>query len=208
MARKGIPTEYNGIRFRSRLEATWAAFFDLMGWRWVYEPTDLNGYIPDFFLRCHANYGSNVVVEVKPASSEAEFLDAIGKIKDGGWCGSYVVVGLGLMSSADFSGDVLQYPSHDPIVGVGNIIDLVDQEAWNKEKAKLGGRQTTVWDAKPDTIHISGCGVCGAITPFDFPECLFCTARFDGGTRYDAGLIESAFSTAKNRTQWKGGFGG
>ena len=29
---KAIPTTYAGVRFRSRLEARWAAFFDLCGW--------------------------------------------------------------------------------------------------------------------------------------------------------------------------------
>lgn len=46
----GIPTEYGGVRFRSRLEARWAAFFDLLRWPWEYEPIDLRGYIPDFAL--------------------------------------------------------------------------------------------------------------------------------------------------------------
>ncbi len=34
--------------FRSRLQARWAAFFDRAGWPWLYEPIDLDGYIPDF----------------------------------------------------------------------------------------------------------------------------------------------------------------
>ncbi|HYE98510.1 MAG TPA: hypothetical protein VEJ18_06335 [Planctomycetota bacterium] len=45
-----IPTVYAGVQFRSRLEARWAAYFDLWGVRWQYEPLDLNGYIPDFVI--------------------------------------------------------------------------------------------------------------------------------------------------------------
>lgn len=45
-----IPTRYGGVQFRSRLEARWAAFFDIAGWRWQYEPLDLDGWIPDFRL--------------------------------------------------------------------------------------------------------------------------------------------------------------
>lgn len=45
-----IPTRYSGVQFRSRLEARWAAFFDIAGWRWQYEPIDLAGWIPDFRL--------------------------------------------------------------------------------------------------------------------------------------------------------------
>lgn len=52
---KAIPTEYKGYRFRSRLEARWAVFFDACGVEWEYEPEgyDLgNGlyYLPDFLL--------------------------------------------------------------------------------------------------------------------------------------------------------------
>ena len=43
-----IPTMYRGIRMRSRLEAKWAYFMDGLGWKWEYEPIDLNGWIPDF----------------------------------------------------------------------------------------------------------------------------------------------------------------
>lgn len=58
-----IPTVYKGVHMRSRLEARWAAFFDLCGWQWEYEPFDLNGWIPDFMLR---GAKTNTLVEVKP----------------------------------------------------------------------------------------------------------------------------------------------
>ena len=38
------------MRFRSRLEAKWARFFDLCGWKWSYEPYDFAGWIPDFAI--------------------------------------------------------------------------------------------------------------------------------------------------------------
>ena len=57
------PTFYRGIKFRSRLEATWAAFFDQVGWPWEYEPFDLKGWVPDFLLKGN---GRDVLVEVKP----------------------------------------------------------------------------------------------------------------------------------------------
>lgn len=51
---RSLPTKYNGITFRSRLEARWAVFFDHMGIRYLYEPkrvtTPLGWYIPDFYL--------------------------------------------------------------------------------------------------------------------------------------------------------------
>jgi hypothetical protein len=72
-----IPTLYEGVQYRSRLEAKWAAFFDLLGWTHQYEPFDLDGWIPDFLLpgRCP------VLVEVKPITTRdgticAEMLEA------------------------------------------------------------------------------------------------------------------------------------
>jgi len=51
---KSIETLYAGHRFRSRLEARWAVFFDAVGAKWEYEPQgyEVNGipYLPDFLL--------------------------------------------------------------------------------------------------------------------------------------------------------------
>ena len=51
---KAIETYYNGYRFRSRLEARWAVFFDKLGIKYEYEKEgfDLDGvwYLPDFWL--------------------------------------------------------------------------------------------------------------------------------------------------------------
>jgi len=59
---KAKPTRYKGIQFRSRLEATWAAFFDQCRWQWEYEPNifDGAGWLPDFLIR------PGNLVEVKP----------------------------------------------------------------------------------------------------------------------------------------------
>lgn len=50
-----IPTLYRGIRFRSRLEASWAQYFDHVGAEWAYEPegyelSSYTRYLPDFYL--------------------------------------------------------------------------------------------------------------------------------------------------------------
>lgn len=52
---KPIDTVYNGYRFRSRLEARWAYFFDLISLKYVYEHKGFSmssgeWYLPDFFL--------------------------------------------------------------------------------------------------------------------------------------------------------------
>lgn len=62
---KPIETVYNGYRFRSRLEARWAVFFDALGIRYEYEAEgfDIGGewYLPDFYLPEYKLY-----VEIKP----------------------------------------------------------------------------------------------------------------------------------------------
>ena len=60
---KAIPTKYAGTNFRSRLEARWAAYFDLNKWDWSYEPLDLDGWCPDFGI--HTKH-DDVFIEVKP----------------------------------------------------------------------------------------------------------------------------------------------
>lgn len=50
---KAIETRYKGYRFRSRLEARWAVFFDAIGTKWEYEVEgfelpDGRRYLPDF----------------------------------------------------------------------------------------------------------------------------------------------------------------
>lgn len=67
--RAGIRTEYKGTRFRSRLEARWAAFFDLIGWRWTYEPIDAGGWIPDFMIHGEKPF----LVEVGPCATDDDY---------------------------------------------------------------------------------------------------------------------------------------
>lgn len=69
---KAIETSYKGYRFRSRLEARWAVFFDSLGVKWEYEPEgfDLRDgvrYLPDFRLwGVSLNEHRPIFAEVKP----------------------------------------------------------------------------------------------------------------------------------------------
>lgn len=62
---KAIETEYKGYRFRSRLEARWAVFFDALEVKWEYETEgyekDGVKYLPDFYLP-----ESRMFAEIKP----------------------------------------------------------------------------------------------------------------------------------------------
>jgi hypothetical protein len=71
---KAHETWYADVLFRSRLEATWAAFFDLVGWSWEYEPLDLPGWTPDFRLTItHRSASRVLLVEIKPYYSTGDF---------------------------------------------------------------------------------------------------------------------------------------
>ena len=60
-----IPTIYQGIRFRSRLEARWAVFLNALNLTYLYEAEgwDLDGewYLPDFYIP-----NLNLWLEIKP----------------------------------------------------------------------------------------------------------------------------------------------
>ena len=63
-----IDTRYKDFRFRSRLEARWAVFFDTAGIEWEYEKEgfdleDDGYYLPDFYL---PKLSTPTWVEIKP----------------------------------------------------------------------------------------------------------------------------------------------
>lgn len=101
---KAIETTYAGIRFRSRLEARWAVFFNHLGIAWQYEAqgyecalrlfmssdptwaTRTFGYLPDFWLPELGLYaevkGSLTVPETEKLLHAAAYLSTAG----GGGC--------------------------------------------------------------------------------------------------------------------------
>lgn len=75
---KAIETRYKGYRFRSRLEARWAVFFDALGLEWQYEPEGFElpsgRYLPDFLVTWPGRWDgeqSSFWCEVKPAPLDA-----------------------------------------------------------------------------------------------------------------------------------------
>lgn len=62
---KAIDTLYRGFRFRSRLEARWAVFFDQAKVKWLYEDEGYQlpsgWYLPDFYLPDY-----RIFAEIKP----------------------------------------------------------------------------------------------------------------------------------------------
>lgn len=89
---RGIPTMHGGTRYRSLLEAKWAAFFTRLGWEYEYEPFEGNGYIPDFAI-----YGpAPLIIEVKPAVTWPDLYAHTQKVAqglDGIWQSDILIVG-------------------------------------------------------------------------------------------------------------------
>lgn len=106
---KAIETRYKGYRFRSRLEARWAVFFDALGVKWEYEPEGFElpsgRYLPDFLLP-----DVDAWIEVKPDAEIdpiankliAELAEATGRR-------AMIVKGLPLQSAPN------DYGYYDPI---------------------------------------------------------------------------------------------
>ena len=67
-----MPTRYKDVLYRSKLEAKWAATFDLLGIEYKYEPFATKGWCPDFLLtrkNLHEDLEGGVdryLAEVKP----------------------------------------------------------------------------------------------------------------------------------------------
>lgn len=105
MTIKAIETEYNGYKFRSRLEARWAVFFDAAGIDYKYEPegfqlpqvySDAKGYLPDFYL---PEFG--VYAEIK--GSDEELQKDAGKICDAiDFCSTPVSCGLVILGDIPY----------------------------------------------------------------------------------------------------------
>jgi hypothetical protein len=75
MTIQALETDYAGHKFRSRLEARWAMFFDAIGVKWEYEPegyklSDGECYLPDFWLPGFNDKENGTYVEVKPEGGD------------------------------------------------------------------------------------------------------------------------------------------
>lgn len=71
---------YDGLIFKTSLEAQWAAFFDLAGWTWHINPAPVGNWAPDFRVtfpcgHSECNETHTLLVAVLPCSS----IEAFGK---------------------------------------------------------------------------------------------------------------------------------
>jgi hypothetical protein len=192
-----IPTKYAGCQFRSRLEARWAAFFDLCGWKWDYEPVDLNGYIPDFVLGFDGAWPDKdlkILCEIKPAFSIEEMDEAMSKIDNAGWPTEALVLGATLSMPN-------QYRAGFNHKVFGSLRDF----NW----PRLGKDQTPA-----QTWTEAGLFVCdkngtankhiGFHSNQISHHCRVCGYQFGGWAGIEAtGAIETLWREAGNLVQWK-----
>lgn len=91
-----LETSYKGCRFRSRLEARWAVFYDATNAPWSYEndPVSVDGvnYLPDFRVTIN---GQSTIHEVKPEFEKSrirgQFVYLAGKMSNKlDWRGSVI----------------------------------------------------------------------------------------------------------------------
>lgn len=209
-----IPTRYAGVQFRSRLEARWAAMFDLLGWTWEYEPIDLAGYIPDFVVE--PGYWEKTIFEVKPILGWPSGVDhgfmcipakdrysfhmkklpidgssydeAIRKMRDSGWTGTGVLVGASLFTWESDKPD-----NRVPCIGrkVNNINGNPDLsiQSCRKCSRKFLVEDTQLCDLDEyDDFgeYVTWCGCCDKDTAYGMP--------FD---------VTSLWREAGNRVQWR-----
>ncbi len=143
---QAIETRYAGHLFRSRLEARWAAFFDLVGLQWEYEPFDAAGYIPDFLVQGGSLQQPPILIEVKP------FLPGSAELR----------------AEADrcFARTVGVMPI--PLLAVGCALDF-DKDGWGNTLA--GAMRQLPFEYGPDEFpgnafsgpYIYSCWGCGAV---------------------------------------------
>lgn len=190
MSTKAIETRYAGHLFRSRLEARWAAYFDLSGWTWTYEPIDADGYIPDFLIHGPAP----MMVEVKPATCAAELDEHTSRVEAAladHWGGDILILGVGPMLSKTWGG-------HTPSLGrLGQRV-----EPWALEQAA-----GWIWDdGLATTCTESTCSkqaVVHASSQFTSMPC----GHYDGDHYMDTRTmpeIEGRWGKAHELTRWTG----
>lgn len=186
---KAHPTRYAGTQFRSRHEATWAAFFDLLGWAWDYEPFDLNGWVPDFII--HGKY-RDVLVEVKPTQEMA--LAAMPKAVMAAPDACIAVVADGVIDR------------HDEIAHIcARHIGWISTPYWRARQADAAAPWLVSHHEPRDVYdtHIDGEPYLGFYTGLDTSS--FEDGLYEGDSFSPHVALVGLWNEAANQTRWKSG---
>ena len=188
-----ITTTYDGIEYRSRLEARWAAFMKNIGWDIVYEPFDGDGYIPDVLVQGP----SPMLVEVKPAVTLAEYEAAVPKAERGlaaHWSHDILIVGASPVLSGRFGN------SWGSTAGwLGEFGQWGDADTWPD------GPEGWCWEAA-DWIRCTNCGshsIFHTVMTFSGRPCGCYNGDHYLGNAATS-LLESFWADACNDVKWRG----
>jgi len=164
---KAKPIIYEGMQFRSKLEARWDRLFNKFGWNYQYEPEvpDIMGYQPDFGIYpekgaqwpdCYSwekSYDTpgTFYVEVKPLQYLEEFFEprydeARLKIINSGIINKYPLI---------IIGSNWQYPNERMGYTFGFLFHDKNQENLSSYQFKFSYRHFTKNDINPKKIGIN-----------------------------------------------------
>ena len=218
---RAIPTHYNGVNFRSRLEAKWAAFFDICRWPWEYEPLDLGGRIPDFVLGGSA-WPRPVMVECKPCSSGDELLpyrDSLAELAHG-WLreGAGALPEYQRLEHTRAAIDASDAPDLVAYDGVVARMEAITTRELVVVGTQLRVERGSCWMGHLVLVHCMGPWAAGldparqaaayphvGLTPdpSDVPGCLACGAEAFRLDHLPDSSVLGAWRDACNATQWR-----
>lgn len=183
--RRGIPTTHARTRFRSRLEARWAMLFDAIGWRWEYEPFDVDGYVPDFAI-----LGARpLLVEVKPVISIEEIAEHVEKVMRARR--DTLIVGVS---------PLLPDPVWDSIDPASRLPGVLVQWSPGEGPSPMAWPAVARWHR----CAAEGCG-CASVHHSEGGWTSYPCGHYDGD-RYlgvlPSVVLERAWADARNQTQW------
>ncbi len=173
-----IRTRYNGVSYRSRLEARWACLFDSLKWPHVYEPVDLDWYVPDFVLTFP--HGP-IAVEVKPEFTMAALREHVRRIHKSGWTSEAMAVGACLFADCN----------------IGQHTEPVEADDFGEQFAEGPANVFTCLD----------CG-CISLRNDDHGYRCRVNGCYDGASHvggFDPAVLEQLWKDAGDRVQWKPG---
>jgi hypothetical protein len=153
---KAKPTEYNGIRYRSKSEAIVARAINLAGWAFNYEPKPPKGcdYTPDFIIECEFGWKKclTVLLEYKPSQATVTYYENIEKEL---WPSGHFA------SKVDFLTETLPHMEKQ-FHGRWELAIVVYGSPWNEEGLN-GGRVLCPPDEPWCHYHILGGHLLGII---------------------------------------------
>jgi hypothetical protein len=84
------------------IEAKWSHFFKFMDWEYIYEPFNLNNYIPDFMIvKSKCNNIENLLVEVKNDLDDTQYFEYYSKSVEAGWEGALLILNNSFSNNTD-----------------------------------------------------------------------------------------------------------